>query len=831
MRTIKILGLLFLALLLILVVVRNRLLDLGIRQVLRMQGATTIAVEVRRVSLHEIRLATLAFSLPRPGKDLTVRAHDLAVTYDYHTLRAGRIRAVTIDALRIGLPRGPSPGSSPSPGLPENLSDISWQDRIPLERLTIRRLQVTGERAGPLADRTFALAMTADTAGLHATLTLAGPGGSSFRLAGDLSRRNRLALRLEEGRGTEIGHLALHPGRDRRLAGEFSLHLDRLGRLAPLLPGPLPRLGGTVSGKGFLATGRGATTFSLDIGAGKTALASIDLEHLSLHLEGSLGKDGEIVLARRARLALSGLRTPHAGVAGLDLGLAGRYAYTDAELRLAPADDRKWTATGITVSGVSCRKLELVPAFSLGLRPGRAGMVLSPDFRLQATGVDGAGFHLAGLALAPRQRTGIELQQGRWSMHPGDWELGPLNVTARDAALQLQPGTLSVDRLAGENDLWQARGELRSGGLLLAGRGRRLPLTDILLHLAADNNLVQGKIAFSAGQLPGRVETTFRHQPATGRGRADLHTTAPLRFSREHPLAALVPGLPLDLDRGKLTLTAAASWSAGKPPGLQVGVDLEEGGGRAGDILFSGLEIREKLQVLPRIRSLVPATIVLARLDAGIRVDDLEAEIGLEPPAAGRRPVLRVDRFTAHLFGGRVTTSGLVLDPDRPDGRCTIVISGMDLAEIVRLMQIKDLQVSGLVDGRLPVALTGAGITIAKGELRNRPPGGVIRYRPREKGGLADMELTGYALRAMEDFRYNLLTARVEYRPDGQLTVALHLEGHSPNLETTRPVHLNINTEQNLLSLLKSLRYSRSLTDELDKSIQRHYNTSPSPGQ
>jgi hypothetical protein len=75
----------------------------------------------------------------------------------------------------------------------------------------------------------------------------------------------------------------------------------------------------------------------------------------------------------------------------------------------------------------------------------------------------------------------------------------------------------------------------------------------------------------------------------------------------------------------------------------------------------------------------------------------------------------------------------------------------------------------------------------------------------------------------VEDFRYNSLKTTAEYLPSGRLNLDIGLQGISPELSTTRPVHLNIHAEQNLPSLLQSLRFSKGLTDELDKRVNQHY--------
>ena len=112
-------------------------------------------------------------------------------------------------------------------------------------------------------------------------------------------------------------------------------------------------------------------------------------------------------------------------------------------------------------------------------------------------------------------------------------------------------------------------------------------------------------------------------------------------------------------------------------------------------------------------------------------------------------------------------------------------------------------------------------VTVPDGELHSRAPGGTINYFP--PGGRADLsDLPSYALQALEEFNYNMLTATPSYYEDGTLIIAVHTEGHSPPLNTERPVHLNLNMEQNILSLLESLRYSGKLTDKLEQQLQAH---------
>jgi hypothetical protein len=230
--------------------------------------------------------------------------------------------------------------------------------------------------------------------------------------------------------------------------------------------------------------------------------------------------------------------------------------------------------------------------------------------------------------------------------------------------------------------------------------------------------------------------------------------------------------------------------------------------------------VNQHLQLLPKIRSLRPGTIRLTQWQSPAPVDNFLLQTDLSPSVHGGLPRLHIKQAGAALFGGTVRVADCTYDPNHPQSTCTVHIREVDLPKIVALQKNKGLTVSGRVNGTLPIHLSAKGVQIAQGQLLNSAQGGIVRYHP---PGAAEPSagLSGYALKALEEFHYQRLAALIQYLPDGTLTVNLQLQGKSPKLDATRPVHLNINTEQNLLSLLKSLQYSHKLTSELDRQIQR----------
>jgi len=70
---------------------------------------------------------------------------------------------------------------------------------------------------------------------------------------------------------------------------------------------------------------------------------------------------------------------------------------------------------------------------------------------------------------------------------------------------------------------------------------------------------------------------------------------------------------------------------------------------------------------------------------------------------------------------------------------------------------------------------------------------------------------------ALEDFHFGLLSSDLGYDEQGKLRMALRLEGRNPSVEKGRPIHFNINLEEDIPALLTSLQ----LTDRVNESIRQ----------
>jgi hypothetical protein len=122
------------------------------------------------------------------------------------------------------------------------------------------------------------------------------------------------------------------------------------------------------------------------------------------------------------------------------------------------------------------------------------------------------------------------------------------------------------------------------------------------------------------------------------------------------------------------------------------------------------------------------------------------------------------------------------------------------------------------------MVLSVKGVVVQDGSVEARPPGGVIRYRPVTAAGQSVSSLNSNmetVLQALSDFHYNVLAMSVQYQEDGNLLLNSRLEGQNPGWQNGRPVHFNLNVQENIPALLKTLetvtRVEEALTERLDR--------------
>jgi hypothetical protein len=184
-------------------------------------------------------------------------------------------------------------------------------------------------------------------------------------------------------------------------------------------------------------------------------------------------------------------------------------------------------------------------------------------------------------------------------------------------------------------------------------------------------------------------------------------------------------------------------------------------------------------------------------------------------------PPITVDDATVTLLGGRLRARGVRYDSKSETNHFAIDLENLDVARIVAMERQFGVEASGALDGHLPFSVTPRGITIAGGQLRAPPPGGVVRYTPNEaaRAMAASNPSVKLVQDALSNYHYTKLEADVDYSETGDLALRVAMAGQNPDWNAGQPINLNINLTDNIPMLLRSLRLADDISEQVEKRV------------
>ena len=384
-----------------------------------------------------------------------------------------------------------------------------------------------------------------------------------------------------------------------------------------------------------------------------------------------------------------------------------------------------------------------------------------------------------------------------------------------------------VGKLTTTGENWLYKGDLTSEIIAARYDAQSLKIKDIAAHISSDSANLNVSGTFSPETVPGNFSFALDHNLAKNNGKLSVKPLNPLDLNAENnKLSQLFTPwpYPFDLLSGKIKLGTEAKWSQKNTFSLKTDINVDDAGGNMGELVFSGLSFAHEIEILPKLQSARISNINLSYVDSGVIVSNISTTLAVRTANIGVMPQIVIRDLRGKVLGGSFSANDLLYDFNKTKNKLTIKATNIDLAEIVKTQQLDDITATGRIDGFIPVEINQEGIFIEDGAFINDVRSGTIRYNPATGvDQLKQNPLTGMALDALRDFRYSYLSAGVNFTPDGKLTINLQLKGTSPELDTDRPVHLNINTEQNLLSLLKSLRYAQGISESIDKKVRHQF--------
>jgi hypothetical protein len=201
------------------------------------------------------------------------------------------------------------------------------------------------------------------------------------------------------------------------------------------------------------------------------------------------------------------------------------------------------------------------------------------------------------------------------------------------------------------------------------------------------------------------------------------------------------------------------------------------------------------------------------RAALGVHLSDGRAEYQLHPDG-------KLDLKMAEwgFAGGRVRTRGK-LDLGAEEQSLVLEVEGVDLAQLLAIVNLDGLSGSGEIRGRIPISRRGAAIELRDARLEATEAGGVVRYRPATGAeGLAGSGLE-VLLGALHDLHYERLQLDVNGDALGEVVVVLALHGSNPEFEGGRPVQYNLTVTSHLADLVRTGAAAYKLPEKIQERI------------
>lgn len=412
-----------------------------------------------------------------------------------------------------------------------------------------------------------------------------------------------------------------------------------------------------------------------------------------------------------------------------------------------------------------------------------------------------------------------DLEAGRWrvegALDGADYEG---SLTVEDASLVLQDPQLRLEGLRLESPLPPEPGR----PLDLAGRLTPTAAVPLLPPLDLTGSLEPRgdsyEIALSGRGLSGRLSAVARAtlDPSAPRLRASL-TLAPLAFAPNELQPADLTPLLSDLENvsGSLNARLGVDWAAGDPK-TEGTVELDKLQFDYGDgVRVSGLSGLLTFDSLQPLEAPAPQELTAARVEAGLLMTGLTAAVGVTTPPESELPRLQIVSASAQAFGGRLTLKQGLIDLEAKREEAILGFESIDVAELLALLDLPDVEATGRISGEIPLRLDGDTVTIAGARLAAEAPGTLRLTSEAAKQALAAGGASvDLMMQALEDFQYETLALTLDKPAQGTTLLTLKLLGQNPQVLEGQPFDVNVRLETDLAPLLLALSEALALTDE-----------------
>ncbi|NHN38000.1 hypothetical protein G8764_11885 [Pseudomaricurvus alcaniphilus] len=553
----------------------------------------------------------------------------------------------------------------------------------------------------------------------------------------------------------------------------------------------------------------------------------VDKQPLQLELELQPGARLQALMAAR-KLELTNL-AGEVRAAQQHSGIAAQLDFAEATGTIPwVAPEHASGAAAIALQGdldklvseaVSAQKIQLNSRGRVTLEAHQLSYTTVADTVLKAHSLRGDSWQAPQLQITANTPLTLLWQADDLKIPAAQFRLGRQQLQLAGEPLQFGGANLDLHNLHLPSGA-AASAELTLGirALVLQHQQRQLAALTINSQLGLDQNRLAGsfnvhtdnKLLSSNGQL--------QHDLGTGKGQLSADTRSAKLGEKQVFLPALVKplGLPLDISGGQLSATTRLSWNRQGLTQSSAEVQLQNLSGFYQRNLVRGLNAKLLARNLHDQWHISADSLTIANIDVGIPIRNIQLGFSSEAQT------VLVKDLQAELLGGRASQKALLYNWSAPENHLVIDLHNIQLNQVLKLES--GISGSGRLSGSLPLTLSSTGLRVDKGRLSSLAPGGVIKYDskvPLGKSALdASLQLT---LDALKNFHYQVLDVQVDADEAGDLVLRARLQGNNPDLKQQRPIHFNLNITENIPALLKSLKLTQDISQDLNQRIESLY--------
>lgn len=804
------------------IVFRIPLLEWSVPKYLSLKNFHNISLKLQSFSFDRLHIEAFSADFNHNQQQYTVSSSQISLRFTLAGLSAHRVDLLSIQRAAITLPSAsPAQAKQPTfdPSTIKNGIKALLEVTIPVKECTIKQLFFNGTHTARVLSSPIALQFKTTDKELRSNLLLHLTDQEDIAVTFHRKQNQPLSAIVRHTKENHIAQTLQLTADETKIEAQTSVSIEDLSK--HILVTQLQGLSGKVKAS-FSLQLKKPLSLQLQMQASGLQHPRYSVRALNLDMELTLDADKRVTISNPSRLQAAGLANGNVQIEHLDLPISSTLTLADGGINVNFSSPQPWQVKHLEIGGTNIQDIRIPPFRELLISKDIAR--LSPQLApLTINGINVAGWRVPKLTFTPEAKVPITLQTSSktikvtspsWKTTAFTIEKGKQQLACESIHADLK-NTAITSTL--ETDLF-----LRSSALLLTSNKIALPMKEIAGKILLKNQGLNATLQMMPSKNTGEIKITVKHGLNSGKGMARMTTDEPILFSPTQGIGSFIKGisLPLTMTSGKFNAEVEASWQKARPLMAKASVQVTDGAGLLKEIPFSGLQINQNLDLLPELRTNKPGKLEIAQINRAIPVTNLQAICNISPSSKGKLPRVDIQYIRADIMQGSIKTDPFIYLPGTDKQAVTIRAEGIDLGEIVSVLKVKGLQVDGKLNGYLPLTIDRKRVSLDNGEVYGSKQGGTIRFRPQ---GLPTQhsQLTAYALKALEEFHFTVLRAPVRYQSDGTLLIDIQLQGVSPPLSATRPVHLNIRTEQNLLSLLKSLRYNSVLTKDLDKQLQK----------